>query len=150
MPEARGQVVLAFDFGLRRIGIASGDSLTGSAAPHTALHVGDRGVDWSAIERVLQQFQPALLVVGSPRNEDGTAGTIGPAADRFAAGLAGRSGLPVYRVDEYGSSLEAAAALRSLRSSGQRRRRVRAADIDSAAAAIILERYLRATSASDD
>jgi putative Holliday junction resolvase len=150
MPEARAQVVLAFDFGLRRIGIASGDSLTGTAAPHAAVHVGSRGLDWSAIERVLQQFQPALLVVGSPRNEDGTAGRVGAAADRFAAALAGRSGLPVHRADEYGSSLEAAAALRSLRASGQRRRRVRAADIDSAAAAIILERYLRTTGATDD
>jgi putative Holliday junction resolvase len=142
MPEGRGQVILAFDFGLRRIGIASGDSISGTAAPHTALQVGDHGIDWSQVGRTLQRFQPALLVVGSPRNEDGTAGSLGAAADRFAAALAQRTGLPVRRTDEYGSSLEAAATLRAQRASGQRRRRVRAADIDSAAAAIILERYL--------
>jgi putative Holliday junction resolvase len=150
MPEARGQLVLAFDFGLRRIGIASGDTLTGTAAPHLALSVGDRGIDWSAIARTLQQFQPALLVVGRPRNADGTAGTLSAAADRFAAALCERTGLPVHRSDEYASSLEAAAALRAQRASGQRRRRVRAGDIDSAAAAIILERYLGHTGGIDD
>jgi putative pre-16S rRNA nuclease len=142
MPEARGHVVLAFDFGLRRIGIASGDSISGSAAPHTALLVGEHGIDWGAIEGVLRQFQPTRLVVGNPRNEDGSAGTLAAAADRFAAALAERSGLTVHRTDEYGSSQEAVATLRSHRARGQRRRRVRAADIDSAAAAIILERYL--------
>src|SRR5271154_994625 len=105
MPEARGQVVLAFDFGLRRIGIASGDSLTGSAAPQEALLVGDRGIDWSAIGHTLKQYQPALLVVGRPRNADGTASSIAEASDRFAAALAERTGLPVLRSDEYASSL---------------------------------------------
>jgi putative Holliday junction resolvase len=150
MPEARGHVVLAFDFGLRRIGIASGDSLTGTAAPHAAVLVGEHGIDWEAIRRVLEQFRPAVLVVGNPRNEDGSAGGLSGPADRFAAALALRSGLPVHRTDEYGSSLEAVATLRSQRASGQRRRRVRAADIDSAAAAIILERYLRHPRATDD
>jgi putative Holliday junction resolvase len=150
MPEPRGQVVLAFDFGLRRIGIASGDSLTGTAAPHAALLVGDHGIDWSAITRSLQQFQPSVLVVGRPCNEDGTPGRLSEAADRFAAELAARSSLPVRRSDEYASSLEAAARLRSQRATGQRRRRVRAADIDSAAAAIILERYLGHTGGIDD
>jgi putative Holliday junction resolvase len=150
MPEARGQLVLAFDFGLRRIGIASGDSLTGTAAPHASLLVGDRGVDWLAIARTLQQFQPARLVVGRPRNADGTEGTLRAASDRFAAALAQRTGLPVHRSDEYASSLEAAATLRGQRATGQRRRRVRAADIDSAAAAIILERFFAHTGGIDD
>jgi putative Holliday junction resolvase len=150
MPEAHGQIVLAFDFGLRRIGIASGDSITGTAAPHHALRVGDCGVDWSVIARTLQQFQPGLLVVGRPRNDDGTAGALSAAADRFAAALGERTGLPVRRSDEYASSLEAGAMLRAQRGSGQRRRRVRAADIDSAAAAIILERYFAHTGGIDD
>jgi len=117
MPEARGRVVLAFDFGLRRIGIASGDSISGTAAPHAAVMVGDHGIDWEAIRRVLEQFRPALLVVGSPRNEDGSAGSLSAAADRFAAALAERSGLTVHRTDEYGSSLEAVATLREHRAS---------------------------------
>jgi putative Holliday junction resolvase len=117
MPEARGQVVLAFDFGLRRVGIASGDSLTGSAAPRAVLQVGDRGLDWSAIGRVLQQFQPALLVVGRPCNADGTASSLAAAADRFAAALAERTGLPVHRSDEFASSLEAATTAPATRAS---------------------------------
>ncbi len=80
--------------------------------------------------------------MGSPHNADGSAGSLSEAADRFAAALAQRSCLPVKRTDEYASSLEAAAELKSQRASGQRRRRVQRADIDSAAAAIILERWL--------
>jgi putative Holliday junction resolvase len=84
-----------------------------------------------------------LLIVGYPYNADGTAGALAAAADRFAAALAGRAGLPVTRVDERWSSQEAAAELKQRRAAGTRRRRVRRADIDGLAAAIILERWLR-------
>jgi putative holliday junction resolvase len=142
MPEAPAQVVLAFDFGLRRIGIASGDTISRTAAPQGAVTVAAHGIDWTPIDRALKDFKPNLLVVGSPHNADGSAGSLSEAADRFAAALAQRSCLPVKRTDEYASSLEAAAELKSQRASGQRRRRVQRADIDSAAAAIILERWL--------
>jgi putative Holliday junction resolvase len=142
MPEARARVILSFDFGLRRIGIASGDTVSGTAAPCCAVQVTGRGVDWSAIERLIKQFQPDELVVGSPRNDDGTAGRLSASADRFAADLAVRAGRPVHRTDEFASSLEASARLTQQRRSGQRRRRVQRDDIDSAAAAIILERWL--------
>ena len=142
MPEAQAQVILAFDFGLRRIGIASGDTISGSAAPHCAILVTEQGVDWPAIDRLLQQYRPDVLVVGAPRNADGSAGRMSPSCDRFAAELAARSGCPVERTDEFSSSLEATERLRTQRRSGQRRRRVQRGDIDSAAAAIILERWL--------
>jgi putative holliday junction resolvase len=142
MPEARAQVVLAFDFGLRRIGIAAGDTVSRSAAPHGALRVPPSGIDWTEIEKTLKTFSPDLLVVGDPRNADGSAGALSAAADRFALALAQHSRLPVRRTDEYASSLEASQELKSQRASGQRRRRVQRADIDSAAAAIILERWL--------
>jgi putative Holliday junction resolvase len=112
--------------------------------------VTDRGIDWSAIERLLRQYQPDLLVVGSPRHADGSPGDLGERADQFAAALAARARRPVQRTDEYASSIEAAAELRSQRASGQRRRRVQHADIDSAAAAIILERWLRGEGRIDD
>ena len=143
MPRAAARVILAFDFGLRRIGIASGDTVTRRAAPHSAVTVPAGGIDWRPIDRVIEAFQPDLLVVGSPLNADGTPGSLAAAAGRFAAALAERSRLPVQRTDEYASSLEAAETLRQQRASGQRRRRVQRADIDSAAAAIILERWLR-------
>ena len=150
MPEARARGVLAFDCGLRRIGGACGDTISNAAAPASAIQVTERGIDWSAIERLLQRYQPDLLVVGSPRHADGSPSALGERADQFAAALGARAGRPVQRTDEFASSIEAAAELRSQRASGQRRRRVQHADIDSAAAAIILERWLRGEGRIDD
>lgn len=150
MPEARARVVLAFDFGTRRIGIASGDTVSATAAPCSAATVNERGVDWDAIERLLRQYQPDLLIVGSPRNVDGSPGRLSALADGFATDLARRAQRPVQRTDEFASSLEASTRLKDQRRSGQRRRRVQRADIDSAAAAIILERWLAGEGRSDD
>jgi putative Holliday junction resolvase len=135
------QLVLAFDFGLRRIGIASGDSLTSSAAPRPPATVSASGPDWTAIEREIRSLQPHLLVVGAPYNVDGTPSPMTEAAHGFAAELERRFRLPVKRVDERYSSLQASAVLKGKRASGERRRRVRREDIDSAAAAVILERW---------
>ena len=96
-----------------------------------------------AIERLLREYGPAVLVVGFPYNEDGSQGALAGAADRFADALAERSGVRVERVDERYSSQEATAELRQRRAAGTRRRRVQRADVDSLAAAIILERWLR-------
>jgi putative pre-16S rRNA nuclease len=133
--------VLAFDFGLKRIGLAAGDTLTCAAAPRPAIAVSHGGADWGSIGRELQSLQPRLLVVGAPYNADGTPGAIAPAARRFAAELEKRFGLPVNMVDERWSSLEANETLKARRASGERRRRIRREDIDSAAAAVILERW---------
>jgi putative holliday junction resolvase len=136
------QTVLAFDFGLKRIGIAAGDTLTATAAPRPAAAVHQQRPDWDAITREVRMLSPKLLVVGAPYNADGSPGALAPAARRFAAELERRFGLPVNMVDERWSSLEASAALKAQRSSGERKRRVRKEDIDSAAAAVILERWL--------
>jgi len=135
------QTVLAFDFGLKRIGIASGDTLTRTAAPRAALKAGRSGPDWSAIEREVRALSPGVLVVGAPYNDDGSEGALAAAARRFAAELERRFALPVHLVDESFSSLEASAALKARRAAGERRRRVSRADIDSAAATVILGRW---------
>jgi len=135
-------MALGFDFGLRRIGVAAGDTLTQAAAPLTAVRHGDAGPDWPALDRLLADYRPSMLVVGYPYNEDGTAGALAGAASGFAAALTRRYRLPVERVDERFSSQEASAELRAQRASGARRRRVQRADVDSLAAAIILERWL--------
>jgi putative holliday junction resolvase len=109
---------------LRRIGVASGDTLTRTAAPRGTVSHGARGADWGAIDRLLGEYKPAVLVVGYPYNADGTAGALAAAADRFAAELGKRAGLPVTRVDERWSSQEAAAELRQRRAAGTRRRRI--------------------------
>jgi len=134
--------VLAFDIGLKRIGIAVGDTLTATAAPRRAVAVLASGPDWEAIRRELVALKPRSLVVGVPYNADGTPGALTARASAFAASLRARFGLEVELVDERWSSLEASAALASGRARGVRRRRVRRGDVDCAAAAIILERWL--------
>ena len=142
MPEAAPQVVLAFDFGLKRIGLASGESLTGSSAPLPAVRNGG-APDWAAIDRQVAALRPGQLVVGSPYNADGTPGTLSDAASRFALALGQRYGLPVARVDERYSSIAAAGRLKARRATGVHRRRLRREDVDSAAAAVILERWFQ-------
>jgi putative pre-16S rRNA nuclease len=141
MPEKPVEAVLAFDFGLRRIGIAAGDTLTATAAPRPAAFVSRGGPDWQAIAREVEALKPRRLVVGAPYNADGTPGALAPAARRFANELEHRFKLPVSMVDERWSSLEAGAALKARRIGGGRRR-IRREDVDSAAAAVILERWL--------
>src|SRR5579871_6081344 len=111
MREGAGspQTVIAFDFGLKRIGIASGDTLTGTAAPRAAAAVNARGPDWQHIGRHIEALRPQCLIVGAPYNADGSPGTLTVTARQFAAELTQRFGLPVEMVDERFSSLEAAA-----------------------------------------
>jgi putative Holliday junction resolvase len=133
--------VLAFDFGLKRIGIASGDTLTRMPAPRPAAISGPAGPDWDAITREVRALAPRVLVVGAPYNVDGSEGAMSGAARHFAAELERRFALPVHLVDERYSSLEGNEALKARRANGERRRRVQRADIDSAAAAVILGRW---------
>src|SRR5215469_755900 len=137
------KTVLAFDFGLKRIGIASGDTLTGSGAPRPAVRSGKSGPDWEAIAREVRALAPGELVVGAPYNADGSEGALATAARCFAAELERRFALPVHLVDERFSSLEASAQLTARRASGERRRRVSRGDVDSAAAAVILGRFFQ-------
>ncbi|MGH8326154.1 MAG: Holliday junction resolvase RuvX [Steroidobacteraceae bacterium] len=141
MPEKPVEAILAFDFGLKRIGIAAGDTLTGTAAPRPAALVTRAGPDWAVIGREVAALKPRRLIVGAPYNVDGTPGALAPAARRFANELERRFKLPVSMVDERWSSLEAGTALKTRRADGGRRR-IRREDIDSAAAAVILERWL--------
>ena len=134
-------VVLAFDFGLKRIGIASGDTLTRAAHPRTTISNGPKGPDWPALDRVLADTRPARIAVGEPYNADGSVSALTEAARGFAAELAQRSHLPVDLVDERWSSQDAEERLRGARASGERRRRVTRQDVDAAAAAVILERW---------
>jgi putative holliday junction resolvase len=134
------ETVLAFDFGLKRIGLACGDSLTHSASPRPAAISGPGGPDWNAIAREVRALAPARLIVGAPYNADGSDGTLTARTRAFAAELGRRFALPVHLVDERYSSLEATVALSLKRARGERRR-VQRADIDSAAAAVILGRW---------
>jgi putative Holliday junction resolvase len=138
--EAR-HLVLAFDFGRRRIGVACGDNVSRSASPLGGIKAGPQGPQWSGIETLIGEWRPAMLVVGLPYNADGSEGAAAAAARGFATELGRRYSLPVHLVDERYSSLEAGERLRGARQSGIRRRRVNKTDVDAAAACVILERW---------
>jgi putative Holliday junction resolvase len=135
------RIVLAFDFGRRRIGVACGDTVSRTAAPLNAVPGGAAGPRWELIETLLREWQPALAVVGLPYNVDGSDSAMTHAAREFATELERRCRLQVVLVDERYSSREAEARLKSARQSGLRRRRVVKADVDAAAACVILERW---------
>jgi putative holliday junction resolvase len=135
------QVVLAFDFGRRRIGVACGDTISRTAAPLNAVPADARGPRWEMIDTLVREWQPSLIVVGLPYNVDGSDSTLTSAAREFAAALERRCRLRVVLVDERYSSREAEARLKSAREAGLRRRRVAKADVDAAAACVILERW---------
>ena len=133
--------VLAFDFGHKRIGVAVGEALTGSASPlPTLTHHAEP--DWPALLRLIAEWRPTELVVGLPLDEAGGEQAITTLARRFAEQLAQRSGLKVNLADERFSSRAADDALRDARASGRMTRRVRKGDRDGEAARVILEQWL--------
>jgi putative pre-16S rRNA nuclease len=143
MPELGGsaQIVVAFDFGLRRIGVAAGNTVTRTASPLRTLAVSAGVPRWKEIEELLADLKPALAAVGLPYNVDGSESPTASAARGFAAELARRYRLRVVLVDERYSSREAEERLKAARSSGAMRRRVAKTDVDAAAACVILDRW---------
>lgn len=104
--------LLAFDFGTRHTGVASGQSVTGTADPLTTLTMRDGVPRWREVKALIQEWQPTLLVVGLPLNMDGSETTVAPAARRFAGELERRYGLPVVLEDERLSSRAVAEHMR--------------------------------------
>lgn len=146
-PDKNSRTILAFDFGQRRIGVAVGQRITGSATPLTVVAVGEAGPDWTAIGQLIREWQPDRLIVGLPFHADGGEAEIGEAARAFARQL-DRFAVPVELVDERFSSAEAESAFRAQRQAGLRRRGKKG-DIDAIAAAIIAERWLALPMADD-
>lgn len=134
--------VLAFDFGLKRIGVAVGNTLTATAEPLATLAARAGAPDWDAIGRCVADWQPALMIVGAPCNMDGTPGPLTAPARDFAAELSARYGVDAELVDERLSSREAEQALQSRRRSGELGRRVRRSDVDREAACVLLRQWL--------
>lgn len=137
--------ILAFDFGLRRIGVAVGQSVTGSASPLGIVANRETGADRDAIGALIREWQPSLLVVGMPAHADGAKSEMEEPVRAFIEEL-GAFGLPIATIDERYTSIEAERVLREARAAGSRGR-IAKADIDSAAAVFIAERYLAKTAA---
>ncbi|MBT2334367.1 Holliday junction resolvase RuvX [Variovorax paradoxus] len=122
------QSFLAFDFGLKRTGVASGNRLLGNATPQATIKA-EGDARFAQVEARIREWQPDALVVGVPYHPDGAPHENTRRAQKFARQLRGRFNLQVFEVDERYSTTEALA-------SGAR-------DADAASACIILEQFLR-------
>lgn len=131
------ETVLAFDFGVRRVGVAIGEKLIGHARALTTVQGTSNDVRFSGIGKLIAQWRPTRLVVGLPRNEDGSEHPLGASCRRFANRLQGRFGLPVTLVDERYSSVEADATLKKDGTHWPARKAV----LDAHAAQVILQSY---------
>jgi putative Holliday junction resolvase len=129
---------MAFDFGLRQIGVAVGNCLLRSTQPLAIIRAREGIPDWSALEQMVKQWQPDLLVVGDPLNMDGSAGELCLRARKFANRLHGRLGLPVELVDERLTSFEAKQISREQGHGGDYKRQ----PVDSHAAELVLQSWL--------
>ena len=128
---ADAQTFLAFDYGTKRTGVATGNVLTRSATPQPTI-VAEGDARFPLIAARIKEWQPDALVVGVPFHPDGAPHDNTERARKFARQLRGRFGLPVHEVDERYSTTEALAA--------------GAKDADAASACIILEQHLRSLS----
>ncbi|UGA50528.1 MULTISPECIES: Holliday junction resolvase RuvX [Dickeya] len=131
------RTLLAFDFGTRSIGVAIGQEITGTARPLTSLKAQDGVPDWQKVEKLLNEWQPALVIVGLPLNMDGTEQPLTARARKFSQRLHGRFSVKVELHDERLSTVEARADLFE-------RGGFRALDkgsVDAASAVIILESW---------
>ena len=134
MKELPEGVVLAFDFGLARTGVAVGNTLTQSARALTILKTETNDARWAGVEALIKEWQPVMVVVGVPRLGDGNPSTLTARCERFARQLGGRYHLPVRTVDERFSSVEVA--------NGREH-------IDDEAARVILEQFFHEKNAAE-
>ncbi|MDC0069185.1 Holliday junction resolvase RuvX [Gammaproteobacteria bacterium] len=122
-------LVMAFDFGTTKIGIAVGQKITGTATPVAIVKARDGIPRWPVIDQLMEEWQPTVLVVGLPINIDGTESDMSKAATRFSRRLHGRYGIGIELMDERLSSFEA----REFETPDQ---------LDAIAAKLILETWL--------
>ena len=122
-------LVMAFDFGTTKIGIAVGQKITGTATPVAIVKARDGIPRWPVIDQLMEEWQPTVLVVGLPINIDGTESDMSKAATRFSRRLHGRYGIGIELMDERLSSFEA----REFKTPDQ---------LDAIAAKLILETWL--------
>jgi putative Holliday junction resolvase len=130
--------VMAFDFGLRQIGVAMGNSMLGTTQPLPILRAKEGQPEWRLLQGLIDDWNPDLLVVGDPLNMDGSDSEISALARKFARRLHGRLGLKVEMVDERLSSFEAKLDSREQGHQGDFKQQ----PVDSLAAELILRTWL--------
>ena len=129
-PKPEG-VIIGFDFGLRRIGVAIGQTITQTATPEAIVNSKDGKPDWEHITKLFAQWQPTAIVVGLPMRLDGTEQALTQPARKFGQRLSGRYNRPVFYIEEQLSSIEA------------ENRGLKQKHIDDHAAQILLENWLQ-------
>ena len=139
MPETTSRRLMAFDFGTRRIGVATGQQMLGTGQPQTMLPARDGIPDWDAIGRLLQEWQPDLVLVGLPLNMDDSENDMCARARKFGKRLHGRFHVPVEMVDERLTSFEAKGEVMA----GGGSRDFGRHGVDDRAAVLILETWCR-------
>ena len=130
--------VLGIDYGLKRIGIATGQTITGSSTPITTLNQINGNPDWDAINQLIGQWKPQALIVGMPYHLDGTENDMTKIVEAFCQELEQRFALPIYKISEVLSSYEAEQSLKQQKKIGKHNKH----EIDKMAAAIIVQNWL--------
>lgn len=136
------RTLLGFDYGLKNIGVAVGQELTQTANPLTVINARDGTPNWDDVKALLDEWQPALLIVGLPLNMDGTEQEMTHAARKFGNRLNGRFQVAVEWQDERLSTFEALESL-GIRSKMQSKNR---SDVDRISAQLILQSWLNQNS----
>jgi putative Holliday junction resolvase len=137
MPEA-AETILGFDFGEKRIGVAVGNTVTSLASPLTTLHVESNRQRLEAVQKLVQDWQPARFVIGQPAHDDGRPHEIAHLAQKFGNRLFENFRLPVEYINETLSSDEASRQLKIAGITGIAQKE----HLDAAAAQVILQSYL--------
>ena len=141
IPFFKGEIsALAFDYGLKKIGVAYGQSITGRAKEVDILNARDGIPEWNDVAEIINDWKPNFLIIGLPYNLDGSSNELLSRAVTFAHRLNGRFNLPCYGSDERLSSAEARIQQKSKHLF---RKRNKKAHIDDIAAIIILEDWLK-------
>ena len=141
MVSTKIRTILAFDFGLRQIGVAVGNTQLQTTQSLAIVSARNGKPDWQALEKIMREWQPDLLVVGDPLNMDGSASEMSVRAQKFANRMHGRWGTAIEMADERLSSFEAKQSMREQGHRGDYKDK----PIDSYAAELILQTWFRET-----
>lgn len=132
------ETYICFDYGVKRIGVAVGQTLTGTATPLQTIKVINGRPDWDTITGIIRQWQPQALIIGIPIQMDDSRQDITADAERFARQLEGRYQLQVFRTEERLTTYEARSRLKRTR------------NLDPVAAQVILESWLQEKANADN
>ena len=145
MLEGVIEKLLAFDFGLKRVGVGLGITVTGTASPLQTIAYPNMEMLWESIDSLIAEWKPQLLLVGLPNLNSGQEHSLEKPIKKFTNRLKHRYQLPVELIDESFSSQQAENRLKQMRQSG-RQKKINKHEIDKQAAALLVEQWLEQSS----